>query len=141
MHPEKKVFIIVAIVTIVIIIGCCMAISMGHSIQENAGDINNLPYFHETNCTPTVVQTTYMFHCKAVDGPEGGTSYTNKWIATWGDKKGFTIIEDPFSGKSSQILADNDKNDYPLNVMQMYKKIRQTELFAGFFKLRNKMKR
>jgi hypothetical protein len=90
----------------------------GITIVATPYDFANLPYFEQTQCTPVAVTVVKMPLCDVVSD-EFGTEYYDEYVAIWKcNETGASILENPFSGNRQESIAQNNANNYPLNIIQ-----------------------
>jgi hypothetical protein len=96
-----------------------IVIIVGMTILGTPYDFENLPYFTDTQCTPVAVTVAKMADCDSVTTDGGATVYYTEYVAVWKCKEtGASILENPFTGKRQESIAQNNANDYPLNIIQ-----------------------
>src|SRR5579885_2522032 len=106
METKTKIDLIVAALSIIILLTCFAMIGIGSNMMIDAGDINSIPYFEERNCTPILSQVAYLQNCYITD-TTNTDHFKSVWFAIWKDKEtGYTIIDNPFEGKSEKNIAE-----------------------------------
>jgi len=116
---KSKCGIIAMISTIVSFVALFAVFIAGITIVSTPYDFENLPYFADTQCTPSAVLVVKMPLCDATSDAEGGTNYYDEYVAIWKcQETGATILENPFAGNRQEQIAKNSINDFPLQVTQ-----------------------
>lgn len=117
-RDASKCAVVALIATIVTFVAFFAVIIAGVTIVATPYDFENLPYFADTQCTPSAVSVVMMPKCDSTT-IEGDTTYYDEYVAIWKClETGASILENPFAGNRQQQIAQNSIGDFPLNVRQ-----------------------